>query len=61
VESGDSGEEENLDKYETDFIDDGDPDHDDGCVFILFYSCVVSQNRPMPELLFHGRVHLRPL
>ncbi|KAJ7801010.1 hypothetical protein B0H14DRAFT_3490075 [Mycena olivaceomarginata] len=24
VESGDSGEEENLDKYETDFIDDGD-------------------------------------
>ncbi|KAJ7829000.1 hypothetical protein B0H14DRAFT_2594315 [Mycena olivaceomarginata] len=30
VESGDSGEEENLDKYETDFIDDGDPDHDDG-------------------------------
>ncbi|KAJ7765980.1 hypothetical protein B0H14DRAFT_2633323 [Mycena olivaceomarginata] len=38
VESGDSGEEENLDKYETDFIDDGDPDHDDGSVFILFYS-----------------------
>ncbi|KAJ7788617.1 hypothetical protein B0H14DRAFT_3503969 [Mycena olivaceomarginata] len=30
-ESGDSGEEENLDKYETDFIDDGDDvDHDDG-------------------------------
>jgi hypothetical protein len=31
VESGDSGEEENLDKYETDFIDDGDDvDPDDG-------------------------------
>ncbi|KAJ7751856.1 hypothetical protein B0H14DRAFT_2635895 [Mycena olivaceomarginata] len=31
VESGDSGEEENLDKYETDFIDDGDDvDHDNG-------------------------------
>jgi hypothetical protein len=31
VESGDSGEEENLDKYETDFIDDADPDNNDGC------------------------------
>jgi hypothetical protein len=31
VESGDSGEEENLDKYETDFIDDGDElDNGDG-------------------------------
>ncbi|KAJ7790412.1 hypothetical protein B0H14DRAFT_2626008 [Mycena olivaceomarginata] len=30
VESGDSGEEENLDKYETDFIDDADHDNDDG-------------------------------
>ncbi|KAJ7724347.1 hypothetical protein B0H14DRAFT_3519650 [Mycena olivaceomarginata] len=30
VESGDSGEEENLDKYETDFIDDADHHNDDG-------------------------------
>ncbi|KAJ7835563.1 hypothetical protein B0H14DRAFT_2590198 [Mycena olivaceomarginata] len=37
VESGDSGEEENLDKYETDFIDDGDPDHDDSFSYNMLW------------------------
>ncbi|KAJ7331462.1 hypothetical protein DFH08DRAFT_814769 [Mycena albidolilacea] len=30
LEAVELGDPENLDKYETDFINNGDPDHDDG-------------------------------
>jgi hypothetical protein len=46
VESGESGEEENLDKYESDFIDDGN-EVDDGHGILL--------NRAISLLTFFGR------